>query len=153
MKQRDGFTLIELLVVIAVIAILAALLFPVFARTREKARAARCLSNLKQMGAAWMLYAQDYDEMFPVASPGSDAHWGATANNDPNEGRCSDMKDRGSFGGWIGNLLVPYTKNTEIFKCPSFPTAIEVNSGNFCDNGLGDEAYALKRWSIPYLWI
>src|SRR5881398_2657875 len=109
--RRSAFTLIELLVVIAIIAILAAILFPVFAQAREKARGASCLSNLKQMGLAWMMYAQDYDEMYPTAAPGGDSNWG----------RCVDMKDRGSFGGWIGNLLVPYSKNVNIFTCPSNP--------------------------------
>ncbi|HZP81820.1 MAG TPA: prepilin-type N-terminal cleavage/methylation domain-containing protein, partial [Chthonomonadaceae bacterium] len=60
--QRKGFTLIELLVVIAIIAILAAILFPVFAQAREKARAATCLSNVKELGLAHQMYAQDYDE-------------------------------------------------------------------------------------------
>jgi prepilin-type N-terminal cleavage/methylation domain-containing protein/prepilin-type processing-associated H-X9-DG protein len=67
MKQRTGFTLIELLVVIAIIAILAAILFPVFAQAREKARQASCLSNIKQLGLALNMYAQDYDEQFPRA--------------------------------------------------------------------------------------
>src|SRR5215212_2394152 len=62
--RRPGFTLIELLVVIAIIAILAAILFPVFAQAREKARAVSCLSNCKQLGTATMMYAQDYDEQF-----------------------------------------------------------------------------------------
>ncbi|MDH7568888.1 MAG: prepilin-type N-terminal cleavage/methylation domain-containing protein, partial [Armatimonadota bacterium] len=65
MKRRRGFTLIELLVVIAIIAILAALLFPVFARARENARKATCMSNCKQIGMATMQYVQDYDETFP----------------------------------------------------------------------------------------
>ncbi len=65
MRSRTGFTLIELLVVIAIIAILAAILFPVFAQAREKARSTSCLSNLKQIGTAFQMYAQDYDEMFP----------------------------------------------------------------------------------------
>jgi len=61
-SRKRGFTLIELLVVIAIIAILAAILFPVFAQAREKARAISCLSNCKQMGTAVLMYAQDYDE-------------------------------------------------------------------------------------------
>src|SRR2546429_1371192 len=62
-----GFTLIELLVVIAIIAILAAILFPVFAQAREKARQSSCQSNLRQLGLATQLYAQDYDETYPLA--------------------------------------------------------------------------------------
>src|SRR5262249_13210273 len=65
MKRRTGFTLIELLSVIAIIAILAAILFPVFAQAREKARQATCLSNCKQIGTATYMYVQDYDETFP----------------------------------------------------------------------------------------
>ncbi|MBC7288466.1 MAG: prepilin-type N-terminal cleavage/methylation domain-containing protein, partial [Armatimonadetes bacterium] len=64
MTEHRGFTLIELLVVIAIIAILAAILFPVFSRAREKARAVTCISNMKQMGLAFMMYVQDYDEIF-----------------------------------------------------------------------------------------
>ena len=63
--RRRGFTLIELLVVIAIIAILAAILFPVFAQAREKARATSCLSNLHQIGMANLMYVQDFDERFP----------------------------------------------------------------------------------------
>ena len=68
--MRRGFTLIELLVVIAIIAILAAILFPVFAKAREKARQSSCLSNVKQLGLAMMQYAQDYDERLPMYADG-----------------------------------------------------------------------------------
>jgi prepilin-type N-terminal cleavage/methylation domain-containing protein len=61
--EKNGFTLIELLVVIAIIAILAAILFPVFAQAREKARATACMSNIKQLGLATVQYVQDYDEL------------------------------------------------------------------------------------------
>ena len=79
--MRRGFTLIELLVVIAIIAILAAILFPVFAQAREKARQINCLSNCKQMGTAAVMYIQDYDETFPNAArttiwyPGPKGNW------------------------------------------------------------------------------
>src|SRR5260370_11597723 len=63
-QRRFGFTLIELLVVIAIIAILAAILFPVFAQARKKARVTACVSRMRQLGTAWMMYAQDYDETY-----------------------------------------------------------------------------------------
>jgi prepilin-type N-terminal cleavage/methylation domain-containing protein len=72
--RRNGFTLIELLVVIAIIAILAAILFPVFAQAREKARQTQCLSNMRQMGLAVQMYLQDFDERFPL-----DSHTGSGA--------------------------------------------------------------------------
>lgn len=99
MKSRYGFTLIELLVVIAIIAILAAILFPVFARAREKARQTSCLSNLKQIGLAEKMYEQDYDEVT------------GTYIQNASSGVAFDYS-------WI-DLLEPYMKNTQIFECPS----------------------------------
>lgn len=99
--QRRGFTLIELLVVIAIIAILAAILFPVFAKAREKARQSSCLSNLKQIGLGFMQYAQDYDETMPT-------DW-----VDP-----SMTNNFGNRYSWRA-MLTPYIKNTQIFSCPS----------------------------------
>ena len=115
--MRKGFTLIELLVVIAIIAILAAILFPVFAKAREKARSASCMSNLKQIGLAARMYVQDYDEMFPSSRivPGTQAHWGdygwMVANG------VQTITDTQLQG--YPSLLQPYIKNTQIFWCPS----------------------------------
>jgi prepilin-type N-terminal cleavage/methylation domain-containing protein/prepilin-type processing-associated H-X9-DG protein len=97
MKRRLGFTLIELLVVIAIIAILAAILFPVFAQAREKARSASCLSNLKQVGMATRMYTQDYDDVLvPSYLYNSTTTW-----------------------QWWYDLLQPYVKNQDVFVCPS----------------------------------
>ena len=102
--NRRGFTLIELLVVIAIIAILAAILFPVFAQAREKARAIACLSNEKQMGTALMMYAQDYDEGFPTFNE----RWYCLVNSFVacNANPPSDTPDR----EWDAKLY-PYVKN------------------------------------------
>ena len=96
---RKGFTLIELLVVIAIIAILAAILFPVFAQAREKARQTSCLSNLKQIGTAMMLYTDDNHETYPMV--------------------------RG-YLMWYQNLL-GYTKTADVFYCPSYWTNKDKN--------------------------
>jgi len=145
-RLRRGFTLIELLVVIAIIAILAAILFPVFAQAREAARKASCTSNLKQMGTAWMMYVTDADERYPTAQP--QGAWDT----------CPDMKDRGAFGGWIGNLLMPYTKNSQIYQCPSNARLSGVNRGAGCTddenrNNVGIQ-YAWTSYGYNYvsLW-
>jgi prepilin-type N-terminal cleavage/methylation domain-containing protein/prepilin-type processing-associated H-X9-DG protein len=99
--KRSGFTLIELLVVIAIIAILAAILLPVFAAAREKARAADCASNLKQMGMATQMYTQDADETLPAL-----------------------INKR----GWGGEIY-PYLKSTGVYACPDDPTSPQTVNG------------------------
>jgi prepilin-type N-terminal cleavage/methylation domain-containing protein/prepilin-type processing-associated H-X9-DG protein len=113
--KRRGFTLIELLVVIAIIAILAAILFPVFAQAREKARQAACASNLRQIGTAFALYTQDYDERLPdrrdlkLTLPGSYRPWAGWPPSDPR-------------GGWAVLVLDPYVRNPGLWSCPSLPS-------------------------------
>jgi len=102
--RRKGFTLIELLVVIAIIAILAAILFPVFARAREKARQTTCLSNMKQLGLGIMMYVQDYDETYNFAyiiTPTVTWPW----------------------------LLMPYIKSNQLFSCPGDPDWWDIGNG------------------------
>jgi len=131
-NPRRGFTLIELLVVIAIIAILAAILFPVFAQAREKARAISCLSNTKQMGTALMLYAQDYDEAFVPWSE----YWACTTQKTqgliPTTVNCgSDTVDR-----YWDALLLPYVKSGNpalsdrggVWHCPSGTQGVTVRS-------------------------
>jgi len=107
LSRDQGFTLIELLVVIAIISILAAILFPVFARARESARRASCLSNLKQIGLAIMQYTQDYDERYPYLSSG---HAGIVY--------------KWPLHNYTGTIfwypqIQPYVKSIQVFNCPS----------------------------------
>lgn len=109
--KNAGFTLIELLVVIAIIAILAAILFPAFARARENARRTSCLSNLKQTGLGTMMYVQDYDETFPLYA--TTVAW-------------LDYP----FTPFQG-LIHPYTKNYQIFSCPSSSSTGSILNGHY----------------------
>lgn len=123
-RSSHAFTLIELLVVIAVIAILAAILFPVFAQARERARSITCLSNLRQIGTATQMYLQDYDERLffraSTASP-SVSRTGAIV---PNAAALLPV--------YWWNALMPYIRNDAIFTCPSdrAPTASKDAQGN-----------------------
>jgi len=101
--MRRGFTLIELLVVIAIIAILAAILFPVFARAREKARQTSCLSNLKQISLGVLMYAQDYDDTLPNSAMYTEP---------------SVVLPEGGLDYWFQQIY-PYVNNAQVFACPS----------------------------------
>jgi prepilin-type N-terminal cleavage/methylation domain-containing protein/prepilin-type processing-associated H-X9-DG protein len=121
--RRRGFTLIELLVVIAIIAILAAILFPVFAQARQKARITSCLSNLKQFGTALMMYAQDYDE---TLTPHVD-RW-PSGTFDPDIGTSV-------VGNRLKAVWNPYIKNDQIYRCPAdtgaYPTRWDLGETSY----------------------
>ncbi len=136
---RDaGFTLIELLVVIAIIAMLASILFPVFARAREKAREAACISNLKQIGLAVHMYAGDYDGRLPLA------------NEYPAPAPPADGYHQGPPG--IADVIEPYTKNRQIFRCPSDTTNMFETQGTSYDYGLGLLDIGMPSQMIDYPW-
>jgi len=113
MQLRKGFTLIELLVVIAIIAILAAILFPVFAKAREKARQSTCASNLKQLGLAYTSYEQDYDERLP----GNQFNLNASDTTSKYVMKC------GTRIQFWPQYLEPYIKSAGVYECPSGLTA------------------------------
>jgi prepilin-type N-terminal cleavage/methylation domain-containing protein/prepilin-type processing-associated H-X9-DG protein len=137
--RRRAFTLIELLVVIAIIAILASILFPVFAQAREKARQAGCASNLRQIGLAVRMYAQDYDETFPHNC--DEPRPNGSTKRTPVEGTC--------WAGWISNVLAPYEKNAQIYKCPSVSTTWGFNNWRLPDKA---GSYSYNYRSLGGAW-
>jgi prepilin-type N-terminal cleavage/methylation domain-containing protein/prepilin-type processing-associated H-X9-DG protein len=125
-RRQNGFTLIELLVVIAIIAILAAILFPVFAQAREKARAASCLSNVKQLGLAHLMYDQDYDETTVTS-------WSY------------------GFPGDFEWYVQPYIKNLDILFCPSWKESVS-SIASACGNPDFLPGHVNNPTGEPYEW-
>ena len=120
-RNYSAFTLIELLVVIAIIAILAAILFPVFAKARAQARKASCISNMKQLATAQLMYVQDFDEKYSHWQDNN--MWGSTLQPLTPGGQHYDAM-------WMAQTL-PYIKNTGVFGCPNDARDTDpVNGGN-----------------------
>jgi prepilin-type N-terminal cleavage/methylation domain-containing protein/prepilin-type processing-associated H-X9-DG protein len=150
LNTKRAFTLIELLVVIAIIAILAAILFPVFAQAREKARQTSCLSNMKQIGTAMMMYVQDYDETYFMyrSRVGNPAN--TVAGPADGVGTSSEPEI------FWNQMLDPYVKNGDIWKCPSNPFAwvyrddkrVGQTEDAFLGYG-GQNSYAANNYVFP----
>jgi len=143
-RKREGFTLVELLVVIAIIIILAAILFPIFAKAREKAQQTRCLNNLKQMATACEMYEDDYEGGILPVSIGNGAIGQESSN---------------IYWGYMwGDLMEPYMKankkgtsfgkagTSEVYRCPSFPEETQSEGASWFGDG-GSKSYGYN----PYL--
>ncbi len=139
-RKHSAFTLIELLVVIAIIAILAALLFPVFATARGKAREITCISNLRQIGMAITMYTQDYDGSYPYAADPADkaypAMWNITAE---------DMAQV----PYLHEALQPYVKSKAIFSCPADTGLTELD---FVELPLVASPSSFKQFGTSYYY-
>lgn len=139
--KRHGFTLIELLVVIAIIAILAAILFPVFARAREQARKTTCLSNLKEIGLAALMYTQDYDETFPWLM--QDNRGNLDANGYTQYMPPGPPNMNGVRGLFMEYTFEPYIKNFGLFGCPTLrPDPVSLGTDGLPVNQYGSYGYA-----------
>jgi prepilin-type N-terminal cleavage/methylation domain-containing protein len=142
-KGRPAFTLIELLVVIAIIAILAAILFPVFAQAREKARQTACISNLKNIGTATMMYIQDYDEIYPLGYMYDGTNWGGTMWT---VGLAPYLQKYGETNtNFVNGEL---TGGASVLACPSFRPSLNAGGGAI-RNGIG---YAVNKTQLNTPW-
>jgi prepilin-type N-terminal cleavage/methylation domain-containing protein/prepilin-type processing-associated H-X9-DG protein len=144
--NRKAFTLIELLVVIAIIAILAAILFPVFANAREKARETTCVSNTKQMLLGIIQYTSDYDEGMPIS-------FKDVASFGPNMSQYNMSPDYAQQQTGIPIEIAPYTKSTQLFQCPDdhpilSPEATDIGTGSVPGGGAITEIENLYFWQV-----
>jgi prepilin-type N-terminal cleavage/methylation domain-containing protein len=147
--RKRAFTLIELLVVIAIIAILAAILFPVFAQAREKARQITCVSNVKQLAMGYIMYADDYDEAVPIAFKWGFSFGPLTAKYntlpDPNGNPIGGAYDQPTG---IPAQIQPYEKSWTVFVCPDDPaqTAAEAAANGVVGTETLNEETGLHYW-------
>ena len=144
----QAFTLIELLVVIAIIALLAAILLPVFFSVRGKARQTVCVSNLRQIGLAISLYAQDADDLYPYGNDPSDAY------TNPNIWQFSPYAAIAPKLDPLQSILTPYTQNKELWHCPSDSgyTGLDISAANGTVIPLDATPTAYQKYQTSYLY-
>ena len=143
MRSKDGFTLIELLVVIAIIAILAAILFPVFAQAKAKARQTQCLSNIKQIGLAFTMYASDYNDMLPNVLNATYGWYTSYPHSPFTQEQMAALVHK----------LNPYIKNTQLWLCSDDPWSEHRSVGADLDlDGDVDEADGIVSYSYCVQW-
>ena len=147
-QNRRAFTLIELLVVISIIALLAAILLPVFFSVRGKARQTVCVSNLRQIGLAISLYAQDADDLYPYGNDPSDVH------TNPNIWATSPYADVAPTLQPLRDILQPYMQNNELWHCPSDKGYTELDISAVNGNGipLNGTPTAFTAFQTSYLY-
>ncbi|NUQ00089.1 MAG: prepilin-type N-terminal cleavage/methylation domain-containing protein [Armatimonadetes bacterium] len=133
MRRARGFTLVELLVVIAILALLAAIIFPVFAKARERGRMTACLSHLKQLGSATLIYADDYDGYFPFAVDWADRYYPQIWDAFPAfQAFVATMS-------YLPDVVDPYLRNRQVWQCPS-------------DSGIGYDPIAKVQVDVPHAY-
>jgi len=143
MRSKHGFTLIELLVVIAIIAILAAILFPVFAKARAKAYQTQCLSNIKQIGLAFHMYASDYDDMLPNVLNATYGWYTSYPHSTFTQEQIAALVDK----------LNPYIMNGQLWFCPNDPwTGHRVEAADLDLDGDVDWADGVVSYSYCVQW-
>lgn len=144
--RRPAFTLIELLVVIGIIAVLAGIIFPVFASVRGKARQTSCLSNLRQLGQATLMYAQDYEERFPYGGDPSD-----TATSSWDDWQGGKYREAVHQLKLLPDVMTAYVKEKRLWQCPA-DNGFEMG-GAFEDIPLAAQPTCFRAFGMSYAYI
>lgn len=148
-RRRDGFTLIELLIVVAIVALLAALLFPVFSKVRERARQTQCLSNLRQLGFATFQYAQDYDDRYPYGGDPSDLNTNSWQSWKGGK-YWPAIQEMQANQQTLPNVMAAYVKDRDLWHCPD-DNGFDMG-GSFEDIPLAAHPSCFQAFGMSYVY-